>query len=250
MLVALLAASLAFGQEYHLGAGDRVQVRVFDELALSGDFIVPASCELDLQLVGAVPVCGKSPRDVGLAIEALYADGYLLRPRVEVTVIGYGSQTVEVKGAVKTQGVQVLTGPTTLSRIITMAGGPSEINVVEVDVYHADGTQQTYQISKLETMDPPVYVESGDIVNLKFGRNVYLGGRVARDGPVPYREGMTVTQALGMAGGLEETASNRAYILKKSGERIPINLRRVQQGQETDYVLEPDDQVIVRTAVF
>lgn len=250
MLVALLAASLAFGQEYRLGAGDKVQLKVFDEDRLSGEFLVPASCELGLQLVGSVHVCGKSAAEVAREIEALYADGYLLRPRVDVTVTGYGSQTVEVKGAVKAQGVQVLTGPTTLSRIITLAGGPSEVNVVEVDVFHSDGTWDTYQISKLETMEPPVYVQSGDTVNLRFGKNVYLGGRVARDGPVPFREGLTVTQALGMAGGLEESASNRAYILKKSGERIPVNLRRVQQGQETDYVLEPDDQIIVRTAVF
>lgn len=250
LIVALAAVAVStpcFAQEYVLGAGDTVSIQVFDEPQLSGVSLVPSACRIDVELIGSVAICGRTPAAIAADVQARFADGYLVTPHVIVEVATYGSQKIEIRGAIKTPGIQVLTGPTSLSQVITSAGGPQGDNVVEVDVSKEDGSTTTYVLSKLSLADQGVLVSGGDTVILRQGRHVYVDGEVKTEGPVAFHEGLTVSQAVSLAGGPGEYASNRrVYILKESGERIPVNLRRVRNGRDADVMLEPDDKVTVR----
>ncbi len=66
-----------------------------------------------------------------------------------------------------------------------------------------------------------------------------------------YRDGLTVTQALATAGGPGEYASlRRVSVLRANGEKLHLNLNRVNQGLEADVVMRPDDRLIVRRGAF
>jgi polysaccharide export outer membrane protein len=246
----VIAPLCAHGQEYRLGPGDVLSIEVFGEPALTRELRLSAACALDLGLVGPVPACDVTPHGLRDEITRRLADGFLVNPVVIVRVAEYGSHKVEIRGAIKTPGIMVLDGPTTLSQLITKAGGPATENVVEVDLIRESGDHLTFEISKLEQAQPAPLVESGDIVILGFGRHVYVSGEVAQEGPVPFREGLTVTQALSLAGGMSEFASpRRAYVLRATGEKVPFNLKRISEGRDADVPVYPDDRLVVRSGL-
>lgn len=251
IVVALLVTTPGFAQDYQVGAGDTLSVEVFGEPQLSRRALVPFGCSLDVDLIGAVRICGRTTREIAADIESLYAAGFLVSPHVIVQVATYGSQKIEVRGAVKTPGIQVLTGPTSLSQAITAAGGPDGDNVVEVEVVSADGRVQSYQLSALNLAEPPILVSGSDTIILRQGRHVYVDGQVKTEGPVPFHEGLTVSQAVSLAGGPNEYALlRRAFILKSDGGRIVVNLIRIRNGKAQDVVLVPDDRVTLRRSYF
>lgn len=250
-LAAVVAGQPCFAQEYRVGAGDTLDVQVFDEPRLSRETLVPSRCTIDVELIGTVEICGRTTLEIAADIHARFADGYLVNPHLIVSVTTYGSQKIEIRGAIKTPGIQVLTGPTALSQVITTAGGPQGDNVVEVEVVREDGSATTYTISRLNVGDEPVLVHAGDTVILRLGRHVYVDGEVKTEGQVPFHEGLTVSQAISLAGGPGVYASNRrVFILTGNGERKVVNLHRVREGREPDVLLKPDDRITLPRSLF
>ena len=246
LLFALITPAVAAAAgDYQLGVGDSVQVHVQGEPELTREIQVAASCGIEVGLIGSVDACGRTTDQLSTEIRERLADGYIRHPQVSVEVTEYVSQKVLVTGAVRSPGEQALEGPTALIEVIAAAGGRTADNVVEVAVIR-DGTQTTYQLPELEE-GRVVQVVAGDRVVLREGRLVYVQGEVANEGPVVYREGLTVTQALSMAGGPGEFAGlRRAYILRADGEKISVNLRRILEGREAEVPLQPDDKLVVK----
>lgn len=262
LLLAVLAAVAALpgvawagaAAQYALGAGDTVAIQVFDEPELSREAArITEGCTLELQLIGPVEVCGRTPVEVQETIRAKLSEGFMVDPKVLVTLIELGSKRVEVKGAVKRPGVQVIEGPTPLSQIVTQAGGPASSNVIEVTLVKADNSAnvRSYLLAELDLSSDPVMVEAGDTVILKLPVNVYVQGEVEKAGAVPFTQGLTATQALTLAGGPTAYAGlGRAYILRSTGERVNINLRRITNGQEADVALMPNDKLVIQKSLF
>ena len=251
----LLASSPALAAEaadnYQLGAGDTLKIEVYGEDGLSREAKITSSCKVEVQLIGAVDVCGRTRAEVATEIQTRLADGYLQQPTVFVDVSEYGSQRIEIKGAVKTPGVRVLEGPTSLSEAITLAGGPDSPNVMRVQLVTDQGAIE-YDIESLSNSRDPVWVQPGNTVILLPPVTVQVFGEVKTSGPVAYQAGMTVTEALGLAGGTTELAGlNRAYVLRADGKtQVRVNIRRIQRGQDADVLLQPNDQLVVRRSIF
>lgn len=250
-LIALALGSPCFARDYQIGAGDTISIQVFDEPRLSGVTLVPSSCRVDVELIGPIEICGRTTGEVQKDVQDRFAAGYLIDPHVIVEVTIYGSQRIEVRGAVKTPGIQVLTGATTLSQAITAAGGPMGDNVVDVDVVDQNGKSTTYSLSKVSLEPEPVLLQAGDTVILRQGRHVYVDGEVKTEGQVAYHEGLTVSQAVSLAGGPSQYASlRRVFILTASGKRIVVNLNRVRLGRDQDVLLGPDDRITLPRSFF
>lgn len=240
-----------FAQEYHVGAGDIVSIKVFDEPRLSRDVLVPPVCQVEVELIGSVQICGRSTSEIAEDVRIRFSAGYLVAPHIIVEVATYGSQKIEVRGAVTTPGIQVLTGPTQLSQVVTAAGGPKGDNVVDVEVVSESGVAKSYTLSSLNLSGTPVLVNGGDTVILRQGRYVYVDGEVKTEGQVPYHEGLTVSQAVSLAGGPDTYASHRrVFVLTQSGKRVVVKLQRVRTGRAPDVVLKPDERVTVPRSLF
>jgi len=82
-------------------------------------------------------------------------------------------------------------------------------------------------------------------------KQVYLTGGVKKEGPIPFKDGMTVLQALSEAGGLTDYAKrNRIYVLHTQNGiqyRLEFNYNEVVKGvrMEQNYPLTPNDTVVV-----
>jgi protein involved in polysaccharide export with SLBB domain len=170
---------------------------------------------------------------------------------VTIEVKDYGSQKVEVLGQITKRGHQYLDGSRSLLEVINNAGGPKELNVVDVEHFCAETKQSTvYSLAEPDVLSS-IFVADGDRVTLRPGRMVYVDGEVAKPGEVPYREGLTVTQALAMAGGPGEYASlRRAFILHGNGKKSLVNIYKINLGKDEDVLLAPDDRLLISRSAF
>lgn len=84
-------------------------------------------------------------------------------------------------------------------------------------------------------------------------RRVYVDGSVGRTGPVaiPPEEEITLKKALAMAGGISRGGNRSAVMLRRkqadgSVRTYEFNVRKIEEGDEPDVLLEDDDQITVR----
>jgi protein involved in polysaccharide export with SLBB domain len=83
-------------------------------------------------------------------------------------------------------------------------------------------------------------------------RRVYVSGYVGKPGPVaiPPEETLTLGRALAMAGGVLPRGNRSEVTIKRSRPGSPMvitkDVRRIDDGDEPDFVLEDEDQIYVR----
>lgn len=83
-------------------------------------------------------------------------------------------------------------------------------------------------------------------------RRVYISGYVGKPGPVsiPPEETLTLGRALSMAGGVLPRGNRSDVTIKRNRGGIPMvftkDVRRIDDGDEPDFILEDEDQIYVR----
>jgi len=94
--------------------------------------------------------------------------------------------------------------------------------------------------------DPVVEVSVTGI----HSKNIYIIGEAGRKGPVDLTPGMTILQALGMAGLTDEANTKKIYILRDEGGkrlRIPVHYKQALKGDpQYDIPLKSGDTIIVQ----
>jgi polysaccharide export outer membrane protein len=247
---AMLAASSAHGADYKVGAGDELTVQVYQEPSLTVDVVVSDECTITLGLIGRVQVCAQTTDEVAAAVRDLYDGDYLVDPTIAVRVKKYHSQRVDVLGEVARPGPQYLDGETTLIEAISLAGGPKADNVIKAEIVGTDGQTRVIDLTQVDPADP-VEVRRGDKIYLKPGEVVYVEGQIARPGVVTLSDGLTVTRAIALAGGAAEYANLRRVMVRRAdGQKVRVNVQRVQRGVDDDPVLASDDHLVVPRGGF
>lgn len=188
---------------------------------------------------------------------------------------------VLVFGAVRSPSRFELQRLVRLAEGIEMAGGPNDKASETIHVIHGPAfkcgqlqiqvgsgcidCRQTipplppmnfYKLSELHGDDEKVnpYLQPGDIVVIQEQPVVYVVGNVMRPQAVVVGPGLTLTQAIAMAGGvLPDTDTKRVRIIKskKPGdstmEEIIVDLKAIKKHRAEDPVLQPDYVVDVPT---
>ena len=162
---------LTSSQEGILGPLDVVDIRVFDEPDISGEYRVDVDGSLQSPFADPVEAAGMTPQQLGTELQVRLGQGYLVSPVV----------TVFVKEA--------------------------------------------------------------------HSRKVFVLGRVKRPGPYPFVDGMTIVEAIALAGGVESDGQlNRTRITRRSnGEEINLTVQvsSIAIGRMPNVKLHPDDIVFV-----
>lgn len=233
--------------QYEVGPGDGLQVQVYGEAGLTGQFPVDPSGVLDFPLLGRVPVDGLTTGEIATSLRERLAAGFLVSPNVTVAVAAYRSQPVQVLGAVAKPGLYFLRGPTTVMQILSEAGGVHVDGVNEVRVTKGGREDQLTVLPYdrlLAQGGAEQMLAGGDIVFVPQSL-VSVMGSVGKPGEIAFREGLTVSNCIAAAGGALPTANlGRLYILRGE-KRIKVNLRKVLSGRAEDIVLMPGDRLFV-----
>ena len=107
---------------YRLGAGDQVRIISVSDEALSGDFRLGDSGEIELPMLGRFPAAGRSPAGLARALDvALRRAGLEQAPSVAVEVARY--RPIFVLGEVNKPGAFPYQPGMTVLSAVALAGG-------------------------------------------------------------------------------------------------------------------------------
>ena len=260
--VALLSICLLFGsaagQElpattsgYAVGSPDVLAIGVWRQPELTGKFVVEPDGFVDFPLLGRVKVGGLTAKAIEEAITRLLADGFVKKPLVTVTVDAYRSQQVFVIGDARAQGAIPLSGDLTVLEALARAGALADPTAGTVVVMRRQGspqeplgpalpgTPEAIELQRLEIADlragrvaSNLSLRHGDTIFVMQVEMVFVFGQVYNPGSYPFTPGMTVDQAIKLAGGVVELgAYNR------------VSVRRVVNGKVEEIGVKPSDSV-------
>lgn len=176
----------------------------------TGNIVVPYG--------GIIPVIGRTPSTVQLAIEHRLA-GRALEPQVVVTILARRSGMINVSGdAAGAARFSLDPGGETLLGAISRAGGPRFPGYETVVTLHRGDTKQSVKLSTIvDRPEQNLTLEPGDTIYLTHEPDFFLAmgatGQATSLGPLDRRiafggERITLADALAKAGGLEDDRAN------------------------------------------
>jgi len=239
-----------------IGPGDLIQVDVLDTPEMEQQVRVTDDGSAPLAYVGNVQVSGKTPAAAADAIRLLLISKNVMKhPQVTVRVQEYSTQDVSVLGQVRTPGAYPLTTPQPVLRVLSLAGGVTDIADREVTVKrHGSSEQLKYMLSNdpQKMLTDMVMVNPGDIVMVPKAPIIYIMGDVGRPGGYAMSSNeshLTLLQAIARAGSANKTSvASKVRLIRNSGDgekEIPIRLDAMQKGKIPDIDLQANDIIFV-----
>jgi polysaccharide export outer membrane protein len=254
--LALLFAGFAHAQSMQelIGAGDGVRITAFRYPELTTETRVSEEGVVHVPLIGALKLQGLTPeKAAALIAEKLKAGNYLLDPQINVAVVQPRSRQISVLGLVARPGRYTLEGTSAkLSDVVAMAGGlaPTASDMLVVKRTR-EGKTETLNVDlgaiirgSRDVQD--IALASGDSVFVPKASVVYVYGEVTHGGSYRLEPGMTVMQALSLAGGVTPRGSEKnAKLRRKRTDGTWIEM----PARPTDLV-SADDVVFIRESIF
>lgn len=115
-------------RDYLIGPLDELSISVFREPDLSvAKALVDSDGKVQVPLLGPVSASGLTASQLARAIEAGFAQRYLVDPRVSVAVVESSRRRVTVDGAVGKPGVYEMPGRISLIDAVALAQGLSQV---------------------------------------------------------------------------------------------------------------------------
>lgn len=241
---------------YPIGAGDVVRVEVVGEESMSGSFRVGGDGAIEIPYAGRIAVAGLTVDEATKAITGWLAKSVLARPQVVLDVETYASRKVDVGGIVAKPDTYALEkGRTTVSDLIVRAGGLNDPSAPRAIIFRDVAGERIVIEVDLERLNAgdltaDVELKAGDHLHVPPVESVFVDGQAGKPGAISYRDGMTVTQAIAQAGGTLSTARKTAVYIVRGNERLPVNLKKIQNGEEADIVLRPSDRIYIPESAF
>ncbi len=261
-------SSAAAAQEFRVGAGDVLQIDVWQEPGISGKFTVGNGGAIDHPLLGSFAVKGKTADEISAALRDALGNGFLKNPRLTVRVVEFKSFRVTVVGGVKQPGVLYLEDRGDAFSAVLKAGGfdgtPGAITVLRMragreqpEVLTADLSEflRSGDVSQNPKLEPGdlVFVPGGSTAAASPKTGVTVVGEVKTPGVYDVGSGETVLSAVLKAGGPTEFASrNSTRVYRGTGKAMDVRLADViDKGErKKDVSLEPGDLVVVPGRLF
>jgi polysaccharide export outer membrane protein len=241
--------------DYVVGPQDIINITVYGEPTLSGRIRVDYDGTFSFQYLGRVQAEGLTTAQIEVNLRKALQDGYLRNPQVSIEVVEYRSQSVYVQGEVRAPNKYAVQGNSTLMDILTLAGSvtPSAGNYVLITHAKpgvgqalgpaADSATADLRVSLRDIQTGKaqnIKIQDGDTIYVPKSERIFVVGAVRNSGAVIFEEGMTVYQAVSLAGGITEKGANRF------GIRRLIKGQLKEIGAKAEDVVQPGDTIVVR----
>ena len=271
VLVLFVLPAYAQDDRYRIGAGDVLDIRIFNRPQLSREAVrVEGSGMIRMPLIDTeIQASCLTEGELAKEISTRYAKFYK-NLQVDVFIKEYHSRQVAIIGAVNDQSRFELQRRVRLLELLTYAKGPSPragqtINIVHStavstckkdDDTDASAAFTSYKLSDVLQGDPKSnpYLEAGDIVTLPEADQVYVVGNVFSPLTIALKEPITLTRAIAMAGGLkQDTRKDKIRVLRQEPgttirKEITVDLYAIEKKRSEDLALLPNDIIDVPTS--
>jgi len=270
--VVLLAALCAQAQQddrYRIGAGDVLDVRIYNRPQLSRDAVrVEGNGMIRMPLIDTeIQAACLTEGELAKEIATRYTK-YYRNLQVDVFIKEFHSRQIAIIGAVNDQGRFELQRRIRLLELLTYAKGPSPKAGQTINIVHSSapslckkdddeiGAFTSYRLSDTLLGDPKAnpYLEPGDIITLPEADQVYVVGNVFMPLTIPLKEPITVSRAIAMAGGTrQDTKKDKIRIVRQepgaqTKKEMLVDLSAIEKRQAEDIQLQPNDIVDVPTS--
>jgi polysaccharide export outer membrane protein len=269
LIVSLLLAAPSFAQdqqgEYRIGSKDLLAITVLEIPDLNVERRVADNGSIDLPLLGAVAVAGKTATEARAQLEDLLRSKYVNRANVSVIVKEFANKPVSVVGAVTKPGALTLSGRWYLLQAISAAGGLDASAGRKIFVLRRadNGLSDVLEIKRddlmqgmASTWNIPIF--PGDVVNIpaRSTVKVFCLGEVKAPGALEFDsdDRISLLSVIAKAGGLTDRASKTILIKRKGPDgrdvETKVNYKSVIAGKDPDPLLKADDVVVVQESFF
>jgi polysaccharide export outer membrane protein len=246
--------------DYLLGAGDLLQISVFEAKELDVKVRVSSRGYITLPLLGPVLVKGFSAREAEQKIEDLYRERYIKNPHVGIFIEEHFSRRVTLMGQFKLPGTYDYFSKQRLLDVMALGGGLSEKAGLVVQVRKSadspDG-QGVFivdldQLIKKGKSELNIKINAGDVLFVPEAGVFFVDGAVRKPGSYYIKHQTTVQEAFVEAGGLAPYADkNQAVLVRylENDERQMINLD-LSQPDTLEIAVKDRDVLIAESSAF
>src|SRR5690349_3661129 len=255
---------------YRIGAGDVLDVRIYNRPQLSRDAVrVEGNGMIRMPLIDTeIQAACLTEGELARSIATRYTK-YYRNLQVDVFIKEFHSRQVAIIGAVNEQGRFELQRRVRLLELLTYAKGPSPKAGQTINIVHSTAPSLcknanddeisafvSYRLSDTLLGEPKAnpYLEAGDIVTLPDAAQVYVVGNVFMPLTIPLKEPITLSRAIAMAGGTrQDTKKDKIRIVRQepgaqTKKEMLVDLAAIEKRQAEDIQLQPNDIVDVPTS--
>jgi polysaccharide export outer membrane protein len=250
--VAVLA-SQAPGTAIRIGPRDKVTVTVIDAPEYSGKYTVDADGTFEYAPLGLrLTAGGLTTGELAAAVKKELAARVFNNPHVTVELESSAHMRVIVTGAVGTPATYAFAGELRILEALARAGSTAPDAGEEALVVRAGAPAEPAGPdgpSKIRVdlhallsgdMKENVLLHDGDTVIVLKAEPFYINGYVKSPGQYPYRRGMTVEQAITLAGGVSEQGrANGKVKIKRVGQSKDISATAADPIRAGDIITVP-----------
>lgn len=243
------------GTAYAVGPGDTVEVSIweappatlfstaaFDSRAgmtasravTFPEQMVSANGTINIPFAGSVPVTGKSPRQIETEI-ANRLEGMANQPQVLARVTHNATSEVTVMGELKQNARMPLTakGERLLDALAAAGGADRPVEKTTIQITRGGRVAAMPLIEIIRDPRQNIHLRSGDVVTALFQSNSFTAlGASGRNEEIDFEaQGITLAQALGRIGGLQDMRADARGVfvfrfeepaaLRSGGEGLP-----------------------------
>jgi polysaccharide biosynthesis/export protein len=257
-VIDLYEANLA--KEYYIGPGDRIKIEVWRRPELTGEHVVGPYGDITLNLLGEFKLGGKTIKEAVDSIKDLYGR-YYDDPVVTIKILEYINNKVYVLGRVSNPGVIHLDGSATLLEAMSIAGGlPAQGKTVPLTkCYIIRGKEQIIWIDLNQLLEKAnirlnIGLANNDIIYIpdSTDASVFVMGEARNPGSYPIQQsGLTILDAINLAGGTTEDANNgnirliRGMKEQDGVKTIDLNKMIAQGDLSQNFILKDNDIIYI-----
>jgi polysaccharide export outer membrane protein len=246
------------GEDFKLGPGDLIAVKVFQEPDYAATVRVDADGNVLLPLIGSVNVKGLTVR----AAQTLIADRLRVaqlykNPEVTIQVVDTVNGSAIITGEI--HGTVLVATQRSLKDVLLTAGGlpANASHTVKIVRKHPDGSDEVIVVDLgtdlASSTSANISVLPHDIIQITRASVVYVLGAFPRQGAVPLDQAapLTLLQLVSLSGGVgfEGKFDDLRLIRTVGTERklVEVDIKKVRDGKAPDPLLQANDIVFLPT---
>ena len=244
--------------DYILGAGDLLEITVFESESLNTTARVSSRGHVTLPLLGQIEIKGLTAREAEVKIETIYRAKYIKDPHVSVFVKEHLSQRVTLVGQFKQPGTYEYPSKQSLLDVMALAGGLTDKagNTIQIRRHSAPPDEPNVLLVDLDDLikegrtDLNVDINGGDIIFAPEAGQFFVDGAIRHPGSYPIRDNLILREALLAAGGIAPWGLKDSLVLIRNvdgRERKAIELD-LNKAENQEMKIKDADIIVIKTS--